>query len=391
LRLLTAAPARSQAEALAALDAGLAERPAVPGGMGMADLFASFAVPKSKSKAAHRQRGFEPLTPALVAAITAAWRTDPAEIPRLRLALRAGVADASTAVLADAAAAATSTPRRCALLRLLAEFPRPETIPLAADLFRGDLPLELRLAALDVLASHDDARVARVLLDGYAQAPLPLRSRIINILLSHPASALAFLERIDRHEIAAADVPVDDLRRVALHSDGRLDALVRKLWGQIEAGTPEEKLAEMRRLNNDLRAGSGDRAQGRELYRKHCASCHKLLGEGTEIGPDLTGTSRHDTPALLASVVDPGAVVRTPYLQYAVVTTSGRIQSGILAAQDGASITLVDAQNQRTTIARDSIEELRALPGSLMPENLLKPLSPQEVRDLFAYLQGPQP
>jgi putative heme-binding domain-containing protein len=202
---------------------------------------------------------------------------------------------------------------------------------------------------------------------------------------------LALLERIDQHEIAAAAVPLEQLRRVALHGDARLDVLVHKLWGRIEAGTPEEKLAEMRRLNNDLRAGPGDRARGKEVFAKLCASCHKLFGTGGEIGPDLTGTARGDTTALLASLVDPGAVVRTQYLQYAAVTTNGRIQSGILVAQDAASITLLDAQNQRTTLSRDAIEELRELPTSIMPENLLGPLSPQELRDLFAYLQGPPP
>ena len=138
-------------------------------------------------------------------------------------------------------------------------------------------------------------------------------------------------------------------------------------------------------------AGAGDRVRGKELFGKHCAACHKLFGAGGEIGPDLTGTARGDTPALLSNIVDPGALVRTQYLQYAAITFGGRIVSGLLVAQDGASVTLVDAQNQRTTLPRATIEELRELPTSIMPENLLKPLSPQEVRDLFACLQGPPP
>jgi putative heme-binding domain-containing protein len=180
---------------------------------------------------------------------------------------------------------------------------------------------------------------------------------------------------------------------VALHGDPRLDALVRHHWGRIEAGTAEEKLAEMRRLNNDLRAdggaAAGDRSRGRRLFETHCAACHKLFGAGGEIGPDLTATARGDTAALLASLVDPGAIVRTPYLSHAAATTDGRVVTGIIAAQDGAGVTLVDARNRRTTLARDAIEELRPLPGSIMPDNLLGPLSPQDVRDLFAYLQGP--
>jgi putative membrane-bound dehydrogenase-like protein len=390
-QLLAAAPADHQAAALAALDLGLAERAAVPGGMGMGTggLFASIAAPENLQARPPDTRRFEPLAGALRDAIDASWRAAPAEVPRLRLALRAGVADALSAVLVEVERPATAPARRCALLGLLAEFGGAEAVPVVLGLLRGGLPIEVQSAALDALAPHGDDRVTAVLLDHYVPSPAALRGRIAEILLSRPVSALAFLERVDRHEIAAVDVPVERLRPVALHGDAKLDALVRKLWGRIEPGTPEEKLAEIRRLNNDLRAVPGDRVRGKDLFGKHCATCHKLFGTGGEIGPDLTGTARGDTPALLASIVDPGALVRAPYLQYAAVTAGGRIVSGLLVAQDGASVTLADAQNQRTTLARETIEELRDLPTSIMPDNLLKPLSPQEVRDLFAYLQGP--
>jgi putative heme-binding domain-containing protein len=207
------------------------------------------------------------------------------------------------------------------------------------------------------------------------------------VLLARPVSARAFLDRVDRGEIAATEVSVDQLRLVVLQEDPALDALIRKHWGAIRAGTAEEKLAEMRRLSNDLRAGTGDRASGKAVFTRHCAACHKLFGEGGEVGPDLTGVARDDTIALLANIVDPGAVIRAPYLQYAVATPGGRVVAGLLAARDGASVTLVDAQGRRTTLPRDEIEELRELPDSIMPEGLLKTLSPQDVRDLFRYLQ----
>jgi putative heme-binding domain-containing protein len=178
---------------------------------------------------------------------------------------------------------------------------------------------------------------------------------------------------------------------LALHADPDIDALVRKHWGSVKAGTPEEKLAEMRRLGNDLRAGPGDRGRGKDLFLKHCATCHKLFGEGGDVGPDLTGVARGDTTALLASIVDPGAVVRSPFLQYVVATRGGRVAAGLIAAQDNASVTLVDAQGKRTVLPRDEIEELRDVPTSIMPEGLLMPLDPQQVRDLFRYLQSDSP
>jgi putative membrane-bound dehydrogenase-like protein len=393
VRLLAAAPVEHQSGVFGALDLGLAERAVVPDGMGMAGLFGSFAAPETETGTAKpgATRRFEPPTRALLKAIDAAWRAAPTELPRLRLALRAGVPDASDYLLNEAAAPATSASRRRALLGLIAEFAPPGSARVALDLLHGNQAVEVQSAALDVLDTQSDDRITEALLDRHAKSPPVLRGRIVEILLSRPASALALLERVDRGEIAAADVPIERLRQVALHGDARLDALVRKHWGRIEAGTPEERLAEMRRLNNDLRAGPGDRTRGKELFGKHCATCHKLFGNGGEIGPDLTGTARGDTPALLANIVDPGAVIRSQYLQYAASTTSGRIVTGLLASQDGAGVTLVDARNQRTTLARDTIEELRVLPASLMPENLLRPLTPQEVRDLFAYLQGPPP
>ena len=62
------------------------------------------------------------------------------------------------------------------------------------------------------------------------------------------------------------------------------------------------------------------------------------------------------------------------------------------AVQTGTTITLADAKNQRTTLAGDQIEELRASTVSLMPDDLLKDLTPRQLRDLFSYLQsdGPQ-
>jgi hypothetical protein len=55
------------------------------------------------------------------------------------------------------------------------------------------------------------------------------------------------------------------------------------------------------------------------------------------------------------------------------------------------SVTLLDAKNQRTVVPRNRIDSLTESTTSLMPENLLSPLKPQELRDLFAYLQSEVP
>lgn len=382
-RLLATAPVD---EGLKAVDIGLAERGvAQPGGMGMVGLFDSVSIPRRASRS-HSPR-FETLSPSLTERITRDWRHHPTEITRLRLALRAELPVAAQALREAILAPATEPEDRRNLLGLMAEMGTVADLPLALGLLEGNEPFEVKAAALDVVTRFGDDRATVALLKRYPEATPELRSRIREVLLSRPESTRAFLERVDRKEIMASEVPIEQLRLVSLHEVPELDLQVRKHWGRIQAGTAEERLAEVRRLTNDLRAGDGDRGRGKLLFQKHCATCHKLSGEGGEVGPDLTGLSRDDPTALLVNIVDPNAVIRAQYQQYAAVTRDGRIVTGILANQDQASLTFIDAQNKRATVSRGSVEELRELPNSIMPENLLNSLTPQEVRDLFQYLR----
>jgi putative heme-binding domain-containing protein len=144
----------------------------------------------------------------------------------------------------------------------------------------------------------------------------------------------------------------------------------------------------MRRISNDLRAGAGDVRRGHEIFRKQCAICHKLFGEGESVGPDLTTANRKDRDYLLVSIVDPSAVIRKEYLSFILQTTDGRTLNGLLVEQSPGQITLLTAKNERIKIDRSKIESLEESRVSLMPENQLKELKPQEIRDLFRYLQS---
>ncbi|HAW26880.1 MAG TPA: dehydrogenase, partial [Planctomycetaceae bacterium] len=124
--------------------------------------------------------------------------------------------------------------------------------------------------------------------------------------------------------------------------------------------------------------------------KKQCAPCHKLFDSGKTIGPDLTKANRQDQSFLLVSIVDPNTQIRKEYLNYVLVTVDGRVLNGLLVEETPASVTLLNAKNERTTVSREDIEELKASSVSLMPEDLLKKLTPQQVRDLFHYLQNSQ-
>jgi putative heme-binding domain-containing protein len=334
--------------------------------------------------------GKEP-SPALEKELTGLWKDDTTNAVLIRLLARLGRQSAHDRALTLASDPKTRPETRVAMLQVLGESGKPSCVGPLLALVGGREPEAVQLAVVTALQRFDKPEVTDGLLRKWPTLNDRLRSRARDVLLGRKASALAFLRAVDRGEVAAKEVLVDQLRPVALFHDRRLDELVRKHWGSVQAATPEEKLAEVRRLNNDLRAGTGDGRRGKELFKKHCAVCHRLFGEGGQVGPDLTHANRKDRDYLLVSTVDPSAVIRKEYLAYQVQTTDGRLLTGVIADQTPGSITLVDAKNERTTLARGKIEELRELPVSLMPENLLKDLKPDEVRDLFAYLQSDAP
>jgi len=211
------------------------------------------------------------------------------------------------------------------------------------------------------------------------------------MLLARASSTRALLEAVAKGRIAADEFDLSELTSIARHSDPGLDARVRQLWGSVGAGSPGERLAEVRRLNNDLRAAEGSEESGQVMFDQHCGTCHKLFGRGNQIGPELTSANRHDREYLLTSLVDPSAVVRKEYLNYQLVSTDGRILQGLLVEETPRGVVLLTAKNERVTVPREEVQTLEVAPQSLMPEQILAKLTPQQLRDLFAYLQMPDP
>jgi putative membrane-bound dehydrogenase-like protein len=339
-----------------------------------------------------RPRGADPkgarLAAVLGGPIETLWRQDRDDTTLIRLAARLGLRAARAHALSLATHRGAPEPARRALLGLLEELDeRPDCGPLLT-LVTGPETEAIQAAAFNVLKRDQDDRIVAALLAAYPSKGESWRSRARELLLSRKPWARAFLTAIDRGEIPGKDIPLDQLRSVALHQDSELDALVRKHWGRLKEGTPGEKLAEVRRLHNDLRAAPGNADRGRLVYQKHCAVCHRLFNEGNLVGPELTHANRADRDFLLISLVDPGAVIRKEYQSVIVSTRDGRILSGLIAEQTPSSVTIVGAKNERTNVPREAIEEMKDSPQSLMPADLYRQLTPDDLRDLFHYLQG---
>jgi putative heme-binding domain-containing protein len=134
-------------------------------------------------------------------------------------------------------------------------------------------------------------------------------------------------------------------------------------------------------------ATSEQLVNGRALFQRHCGNCHRLYGQGEMIGPDLTGSGRHDLDYLLQNMVDPSAVVDTNFRMKIVTTKDGRVMQGLIISPTERTITL-QTQTESITLERSAIERIEQTSLSPMPDGLLDQLTDEQIRDLIAYLQS---
>ena len=324
----------------------------------------------------------------LLERIRAGWSAAKAAPVWLEMALHAGIDEAFAELDRIVADPASDRESLETALGLMTRFGARTALPHVLALVDPQRPDSVQRLALAVVGRAGTPEVDDRLLQRYPSLTAERRSQVRDVLLARPASAVAMLERVEAGVIDPADFSQDQLHRLSLLGDEAVDRLVIRHWGRMQGASSGETLADIRRFNNDLRASAGDRVAGKALYAKHCGVCHTLFGEGNHVGPDLTKANRADLAVLLRNVVEPSHVIRKEYLTHVVTTADGQVFAGLLADQDGAGITLLDARNERTWIARSDIDSIQESPVSLMPTGLLHPLTPQERRDLFAYLRG---
>lgn len=318
------------------------------------------------------------------------WKEQPTDQTLLRLNARLDnrkVLEHARQVALDDASEQAS---RVAMFRILRQFGDQSLVAPLLKLLNPDDPAWLQQAAMNVLSRYADDRVAEGLLHGYRGFESASRRRARQILFARRSWALLFLQEFERGDIDTREVAIGELTALSAHGDAAIDTLVHKHWGRFNTASSQHKITQIRRVRFDLR-GPGDRERGQDLYIKHCATCHQLFGEGKKLGPDLTAANRKDLEYLLENIIDPSRFIRKEYVASIVVTVDGRLLTGMIVEDTPSEIVLVDPKNQQTVIRRADIEEIRDSPVSLMPEDILKLLPRQELRDLFGYLQGDGP
>ena len=122
------------------------------------------------------------------------------------------------------------------------------------------------------------------------------------------------------------------------------------------------------------------------MFNRVCGQCHKIYGQGQEVGPDITANGRASIEQLLSNVFDPSLVIGAVYQARTVQSADGRIVTGLVVEDSQQRVVLKVQGGKQETIAREDVEAMKVSELSLMPEGLEKQLKPQEIADLFAFI-----
>jgi putative heme-binding domain-containing protein len=282
-------------------------------------------------------------------------------------------------------AAASNPQRAIAAARLLSRGTGEQTEDLLrlAALLKPQVPPDVQQAGLAALQRDKGVKTGELLLADWKAHSPALREAVLGALLSRPAWIDTLLAAVERGQVAPTQISPAQRQKLTTHPQAALRDRATKLFAATSADR-----AKVIKVYAVVATLTGSATRGRELFTKNCSVCHKLKGEGREIGPDLGQVATRDTDWLLTAILDPNAAVESRYLAYTAETKAGREFTGIITAETPNNIVMKSADGTEETILRSDLKSLTGSGLSLMPEGMESALKPQDMADLLAFIRA---
>ncbi len=274
--------------------------------------------------------------------------------------------------------------RRRKAIQLLADAPYAILSVTALELLDVRQPVALQKAAIEALGTSAGPRVGVVLMEGWTGFTPQVRQAVLKVVFSREDRLPALLDAMEAKRIRQDDVNDLQWQQLLQSRHARIATRARSLFDQTGADAQMQD-----RIDRYQQALVGDRNvdNGRQVFAKNCLACHKIKEEGQQVGPPLGSVVNKPDEAILLDILYPSGHIESEYTSYVVVTQRGRIFTGILTSDSATSIVLLRDKGLTDTVLRTDIESMTASGMSLMPSDVHKVVSPQDVADLIAYLR----
>ncbi|TWT86984.1 PVC-type heme-binding CxxCH protein [Neorhodopirellula pilleata] len=252
--------------------------------------------------------------------------------------------------------------------------------------------------AIRSLARTERPEVTQRLIERFRQWPVDRQADALATLTARTGSVLALVAAMETDLVNPTTIPAYAIRQMIAVGDrekaggNELRERIEKVWGRVSQGgsVPQSVYQRYLGLLDANSLARADRVNGKRLYDANCGKCHRLFGEGQNIGPDLTGANRQDIKYWLENILEPNSIIGKAYQTTQFVTDDGRVVIGLVQSENDDAVTVTTA-NETIVLPKSTLELRQVSEVSLMPEGQLEPMTPAQVRELFGYLMSPGP
>ncbi len=276
------------------------------------------------------------------------------------------------------------TANRIAAINLLGQSPRGSDAELLAELVQHNSAPELTGPLLTAWSAVGGDAPNRYLLESLPSASPQVLRIMLPLIVSNPQRLEMLADRLEGGQIEARQIGAAELTKLVARARG---AVQQRLQSQLERISNSNR-AEVIAKYKDCLQLDADIARGTEVFRKHCASCHRIGQVGVEVGPNISDSRTKLPLELLTSILDPNLAIDNNYFRFIVSTDDGRVVEGIIAEETADALVIRGQDDRRERISRDQIAEMKATGVSLMPEGVESQIDPQAMADLIAFVKG---
>lgn len=333
-----------------------------------------------------------------IAAALAPWQTSK-DGQELILAVGAGLAKKLSAVLDEsqfgslrAEASATAVDIKAPKEQRLDAFTILTTNPSAAvgddeailNVIRNDADGEIRSKALAYLASRQTKETTKTLLGLLPKQSPAMRGQIFDALLSRQERVVALLDAMDRGELKPRELDQPRAARLLKTTDPTIKARAEKLLASAMPADRAKALEDYRKVISM----QADPRRGKEIFRKTCATCHKVGDVGVDVGPSIADLRTKTPEQVLVDVLQPNKAIDNNFVSWTIVTDEGLQYVGIIAAETPGSVTLKLPDGKQQTVLKSAIDTMDSNGVSLMPEGLERTIPHQDMADVISYVKN---
>ncbi len=231
---------------------------------------------------------------------------------------------------------------------------------------------------------------ATAVLAQYASLSPAEKQAAVATLSARADWAGVLLDAIAAKQIPRAELTSFAARQIANFGDPALTEKLTKTWGSIAApaGDSAAEIAKFKTVLTPAFLRTANLPNGRSLYNVTCGTCHTLFGQGQQLGPDLTGSNRADLDYVLENIVNPNGLIGKDYELHLITLKDGRSVAGMVRQETESALT-VQSLTGSDTVAKKDITKHETPGFSMMPPGQLTAFTPEQQRDLVAYLASP--